>query len=97
MIATNLGRHLDRSDLAAMKERATRSRSGGLPGYKSIPAGAATTVYAATAPELDGQGGVYLADCAVTDEHAPWALDPDSADRLWSLSERLVARTFPLP
>jgi NAD(P)-dependent dehydrogenase (short-subunit alcohol dehydrogenase family) len=97
MIATNLGRHLDRSDLTALKERATRSRSGGLPGYKSIPAGAATTVYAATAPELDGRGGVYVADCAVSDEHAPWALDPDSADRLWSLSERLVARTFPLP
>jgi NAD(P)-dependent dehydrogenase (short-subunit alcohol dehydrogenase family) len=97
MIATNLGRHLDRSDLTALKERATRSRSGGLPGYKSIPAGAATTVYAATAPELDGRGGVYLADCAVSDEHAPWALDPDPADRLWSLSERLVARTFPLP
>jgi NAD(P)-dependent dehydrogenase (short-subunit alcohol dehydrogenase family) len=97
MIATNLGRHLDGSDLAALNDRAKRSRSGGLPGYKSIPAGAATTVYAATAPDLEGRGGVYLADCAVTDDHAPWALDPASADRLWTLSERLVARPFPLP
>jgi NAD(P)-dependent dehydrogenase (short-subunit alcohol dehydrogenase family) len=97
MIATNLGRHLDGSDLAALNDRAKRSRSGGLPGYKSIPAGAATTVYAATSPDLEGRGGVYLADCAVTDDHAPWALDPDSADRLWTLSERLVAHPFPIP
>jgi hypothetical protein len=31
---------------------------------KSIPPGAATTIYAATAPELDGKSGAYLADCA---------------------------------
>jgi NAD(P)-dependent dehydrogenase (short-subunit alcohol dehydrogenase family) len=97
MIATNLGRHLDRSDYQALKDRAKRSPGGGLPGYKSIPAGAATTVYAATAPELEGRGGSYLADCAVTDDHAPWALDPASADRLWALSERLVSHPFPLP
>jgi NAD(P)-dependent dehydrogenase (short-subunit alcohol dehydrogenase family) len=97
MIATNLGRHLDRSDLAALNDRAKRSPGGGLPGYKSIPAGAATTVYAATSPDLEGSGGVYLADCAVTDDHAPWALDPASADRLWELSERLVGHAFPLP
>lgn len=96
MIATNLGRHLDRADYDALKDRAKRSPSGGLPAYKSVPAGAATTVYAATAPELAGRGGVYLADCAVTDDHAPWALDPASAERLWSLSERLVGRTFDL-
>jgi NAD(P)-dependent dehydrogenase (short-subunit alcohol dehydrogenase family) len=95
MIATNLGRHLDKGDFQALRDRAKRSPSGGLPAYKSIPAGAATTVYAATAPELEGRGGVYLADCAVTGDHAPWALDPASADRLWALSETLVSRPFP--
>ena len=97
MIATKLGRHLDRSDYETLKERATRSPAGGLPAYKSIEEGAATTLYAATAPELEGRGGVYLADEAVSDEAMPYALDPDAAERLWALSEELVGRSFPLP
>jgi len=32
---------------------------------KSIPQGAATSVFAATAPELKGKGGYYLKDCNV--------------------------------
>lgn len=67
---------------------------------KSIPAGAATTVYAATSPDLDGLGGRYLEDChlaEITDYPAQrsgvraYALDPERADALWELSERLVA------
>jgi NAD(P)-dependent dehydrogenase (short-subunit alcohol dehydrogenase family) len=91
MIATRLGRHLDRSDYETLKERARRSPAGGLPGYKSLAEGAATTIYAATSPDLAGTGGVYLADEAISDEHAPWALDRDNARRLWELSERLLA------
>ena len=30
---------------------------------KSIPQGAATTIYAATAPELATRNGIYLSDC----------------------------------
>jgi NAD(P)-dependent dehydrogenase (short-subunit alcohol dehydrogenase family) len=92
MIATKLGRHLDRSDYETLKARAKASPAGGLPGYKSIAEGAATTIYAATSPDVAGTGGVYLADEAVSDDHAPWALDPEHARRLWDLSERLLAR-----
>ena len=57
---------------------------------KSIPQGAATTVYAATAPELSGRSGIYLSDC---NEKAPSpaALDADLAEKLWSLSEKAIA------
>jgi NAD(P)-dependent dehydrogenase (short-subunit alcohol dehydrogenase family) len=96
MIATKLGRHLDRADYEELKTRASRSPSGGLPAYRSIAEGAATTLYAATSSELEGRGGVYLADCAVTDDHAPWALDPESARRLWTMSDELVGRRFDL-
>jgi len=92
MIATSLGRHLDRSDYETLKERAKRSPAGGLPSYKSVAEGAATTIHAATSPDLADTGGVYLADEAITDDHATWALDPDAARRLWDLSERLLAR-----
>jgi hypothetical protein len=51
-------------------------------------------------PQLDGIGGVYCEDCDIAEpapaESAvrgvkPWAMNPDFADRLWDLSERLVS------
>jgi NAD(P)-dependent dehydrogenase (short-subunit alcohol dehydrogenase family) len=96
MIATELGRYMTRDDMTALMERAKRGPSGGMPPRKSLEQGAATTVWAAVAPELDVHGGAYLADCQVTDQHAPWARDPESATRLWTLSESLVGERFPL-
>lgn len=51
--------------------------------------GAATAVFAATAPELAGASGAYLEDCAVA---KPWrsARDADMAAQLWAKSEELV-------
>ncbi len=96
MISTELGRYMTRDDMAALQERAKRGPSGGMPPRKSLEQGAATSVYAATAAGLDEQGGTYLADCQVTDQHAPWARDRESAARLWALSEKLVGQEFPL-
>src|SRR5918994_967923 len=61
MIATDLGRHLTRESI---EQIVARAEGNGEP-YKAVDAGAATTVWAATAPELDGSGGVYLADCGI--------------------------------
>jgi len=94
MIATELGRYMTKDDFQALIDRAKSAPSGGLPPYKTIEQGAATSVWAATAPELEDQGGTYLADAEVTDQHAPWARDPDSAARLWTLSEELVGQKF---
>jgi len=94
-IMTELGRHLQPEDLEFLR---TRSRGGGMK-FKSVPAGAATSVFAATAPELEGRGGVYLEDCHVAEvddaEDAlagvkSYALDPGNAERLWQVSERAV-------
>jgi NAD(P)-dependent dehydrogenase (short-subunit alcohol dehydrogenase family) len=71
---------------------------------KSIQQGAATQVWGAVAPELDGVTGIYLEDCRIA-EHIPSdvvsavgvieeALDPDSADRLWAISEKIVGEKF---
>ena len=97
MIATELGRSMTSDDFARLAELAKSSPSGGLPPRKTVEQGAATSVWAATAPELDGHGGTYLADAEVTEDHAPWARDPESAARLWTLSEELVGRQFPPP
>ena len=59
---------------------------------KSVAQGAATTIFAATAPELtEAHAGIYLADCNEA-QPLPFALDADLAERLWSLSETLVSR-----
>src|SRR5689334_24727602 len=55
-IMTELGRHLEPEDIAFLQ-----SRSRGMK-LKSVEAGAATSVFTATAPELEGRGGLYLED-----------------------------------
>ena len=98
-ILTELGRHLQAEDFEFLQKRNRGMK------YKSVEAGAATSVLAATAPELEGRGGLYLEDCqiaAVNDEPgALWgvksyALDPQNAERLWEVSEKLVGERFPL-
>ena len=102
MIVTDLGRHLQQADIEFMTSvRRTDERSGGTGrlSFKSVEEGAATTVWAATAPELAEHGGAYLEDCHVAEPvddadatHGvrAWARDPEAAARLWDLSERLV-------
>ncbi len=109
MVATDLGRHFTADDFADIAARAAaaekkagptdtddtaaaRPKGGGLR-LVNTDVGAATSVWAAVAPELEGTGGLYLADCAIA-AAAPYATDPDAAARLWALSEELVGETF---
>ncbi|XP_022704927.1 WW domain-containing oxidoreductase-like [Varroa jacobsoni] len=59
------------------------------PFTKTLGQGAATTVYAAIAPELDGLGGLYFNNCAPCKPTKP-ALDDKMAEKLWTLSEKLL-------
>ena len=79
-------------------------------GLKTVEQGAATSVWCATSPQLDGMGGVYCQDCdiapLVSEELAanqfgsiplgvmPHAVDRHSADRLWRLSEHLTSTVY---
>lgn len=101
VIPTPLARHLTEADLAWMASRPRRGDVGGMK-FKSVEAGAATTVWAATSPELESHGGAYLADCQVSPKVAErdginsvdeWACDPAGAERLWELSAQLVGLT----
>jgi NAD(P)-dependent dehydrogenase (short-subunit alcohol dehydrogenase family) len=59
--------------------------------FAKTPAqGAATSVFAATAPELAGQSGQYLANCAAATS-SPEGQDATLAERLWAASAQLVA------
>ncbi|BCW87862.1 hypothetical protein sos41_09940 [Alphaproteobacteria bacterium SO-S41] len=69
-------------------------------GFKTTAGGAATSIWCATSPLLAGGGGVYCEDCniakLVPDDDASfagvrsWAIDPDAARRLWTLSEKIL-------
>jgi NAD(P)-dependent dehydrogenase (short-subunit alcohol dehydrogenase family) len=93
-IATRLMRHLPDD----WRERA-REQFGEVE-FKTPEQGAATSVLLATSPMLEGIGGRYFEDCneaAVVEPTAssmsgvaPFAVDPDIADRLWKESLRLL-------
>jgi NAD(P)-dependent dehydrogenase (short-subunit alcohol dehydrogenase family) len=98
-VSTNLGRHVtvqDAIDKGWLKEDGTAAEGM----MKDIDQGAATSVWVATAPELDGIGGLYFEDCQ---QARPWdaanpikgvtdySLDPINADLLWEVSDELIA------
>lgn len=99
-ILTELGRYMTPEVRRRMLEMI--SAAGGEPfRWKSVEQGAATSVWAAVSPELDGHGGVYCEDCAISpvvegpvgvDEPGVLAraLDAPRATALWELSDRLV-------
>lgn len=63
--------------------------------YKTLPQGAATHIAAAFDPDIASQTGEYLQDCQVDPRaREPFAVDPASAQRLWTLSEQLVGQKF---
>lgn len=84
-VGTELGRYLTKETVGALMQRA----SGALPPVKTIPEGAATSVWACVSDEPFEAGAVYLADCAPA-QAAAWATDADAARRLWELSARSV-------
>lgn len=86
--ATGLSRHMSRDDFAEMK-RMSAGKPDLLSHLDSIPEAAATSVWAATAPELSTASGAYLSDCGVA-RAAEHAVDPVTAAALWELSETLV-------
>jgi NAD(P)-dependent dehydrogenase (short-subunit alcohol dehydrogenase family) len=97
-IMTPLQRHLSREEMQAS---GWIDEDGNvLVEFKTPEQGAATTVWAATSPQLDGEGGVYCADCDIADVVESieaggggviaHAIDPDDAARLWEVSANLT-------
>ena len=103
ILDTNLARYLTDEDL----KKAGIIRENGVlkgPNLKTVAQGAATTVWCALSPQLDGKGGVYCADCEIS-EIIPddgqllsgvrrWAIDGPAAKAVWDLSERLTGVAY---
>ena len=98
-IWTPLQRHWSAERRAAAEEQARQGEAAGVFRMKSAEQGAATSVFLAAHPQVEGIGGRYFEDCGEAEVveqldgiHGvlPHALDPGAAGRLWDLSESLL-------
>ncbi|MEM7328153.1 MAG: oxidoreductase [Pseudomonadota bacterium] len=102
-IFTPLQRHLTVEEMSAL---GWMNPDGTIPDmikamFKSPEQGASTATWAATSPQLEGRGGEYCEDCDIAKlagpdsqrwEHArAWICDDAKADRLWEMSEAMLA------
>lgn len=109
-IQTELGRYPDPSRLHAIVDQINKQvTAAGKPPFqwKTVPQGAATSVWAAVVAPADEIGGRYCANChvgnidpddavitAVSEGVRAYALDPNTAEKLWEKSEEMVGESF---
>jgi NAD(P)-dependent dehydrogenase (short-subunit alcohol dehydrogenase family) len=109
-IATELARHMPDGAIEAWVQRIQEQRAAaGEPPFefKSIPQGAATSVWAGVVASTQEVGGKYCEDCQVgelisADSQVStiskgvrgYALDPENAKALWKKSEEMVGEIF---
>jgi NAD(P)-dependent dehydrogenase (short-subunit alcohol dehydrogenase family) len=109
-IRTELDRHIDSSRLEKIVEEINQqlAAQGKAPfQFKTVPQGAATSVWAAVVAPANEIGGQYCENChvghivpddapitAVSEGVRGYALDPNNAEALWKKSEELVGESF---
>jgi NAD(P)-dependent dehydrogenase (short-subunit alcohol dehydrogenase family) len=108
-IRTELVRHMDATVLQTMVDKINADHAArGEPPYswKTIPQGAATSVWAGVVAAAEEVGGRYCEDCHVAkvvedkslgdirEGVRSYALDPEAAKGLWALSEKMVGERF---
>jgi NAD(P)-dependent dehydrogenase (short-subunit alcohol dehydrogenase family) len=109
-IQTELGRHMDMGQLQAMLDQMNRqliAEGQGPFQWKTIPQGAATSVWAGVVAAADEVGGHYCENCHVgkivaddaiispiSEGVRGYALDPSNAEALWKKSEEMVGESF---
>ena len=109
-IMTELGRHMDPGSLEQMVDQINQQAAAAGKGpfeFKTVPQGAATSVWAAVVAAAEEVGGRYCENCHVSDivaDDAPlgmldegvrgYALDPQNAAALWKKSEEMIGEAF---
>jgi NAD(P)-dependent dehydrogenase (short-subunit alcohol dehydrogenase family) len=104
-IHTELGRHMTPKVLDDLMASIAASQPPGAPPFqfKTIPQGAATSVWAGVVAPAEEVGGRYCEDCHVAQIGEgeglgrgvrAYAVDPDHARALWAKSEEMVGERF---
>jgi NAD(P)-dependent dehydrogenase (short-subunit alcohol dehydrogenase family) len=104
-IHTELGRYMtpEVTEKLIAEINANQPKGAAPFSWKSIPEGAATSVWAACVAGAESIGGRYCEDCHVAEVTSvpglrggvqPYALDPQRARALWQKSEEMVGERF---
>jgi len=109
-VQTELGRHMSADAVQKVVDQTTQQRTteGKSPfQFKTIPQGAATSIWAAVVAPADEVGGQYCANChvgkivpdnvtitAASEGVRSYALDPKNAEALRKKSEEMVGESF---
>src|ERR1700756_3507471 len=108
-IQTELGRYQDPGRIEKMIDQINQQRAAQGKGpfqWKTIPQGAATSVWAAVVARADEIGAQYCEDChvgvivsndlpvGVNEAVRGYAIDPNNAEALWKKSEEMVGESF---
>jgi NAD(P)-dependent dehydrogenase (short-subunit alcohol dehydrogenase family) len=104
-IQTELGRYMTPEVRKAMIDSINANQASGVPAFKwkTIPQGAATTVWSGFVAPADLVGGLFCEDCHVAEIMEgvelragvrAYALDPDRAEALWAKSEEMAGERF---
>jgi NAD(P)-dependent dehydrogenase (short-subunit alcohol dehydrogenase family) len=105
-IQTELGRHLSPEAVKQLIDGINAANlASGAPAFswKTIPQGAATSVWSGIVASADEVGGLYCEDCQVAELAEgdsirggvrAYALDPVRAQALWAKSEEMVGEQF---
>jgi NAD(P)-dependent dehydrogenase (short-subunit alcohol dehydrogenase family) len=111
VIQTELARYVDPDRLQALIDRINKdmAAAGKSFHWKTVPQGAATSVWAAIVAPAEEIGGHYCENChvgqivpddvaiGVSEGVRRYALDPKNAEALWKKSEELVGESFARP
>ena len=104
-IQTELGRYMTPEIIQQLMDNIAASQPADAPPFrwKTIPQGAATSVWAAVVAPADAIGAQFCEDCHVAEVLddpgvrggvRPYALDPEHAKALWAKSEEMVGERF---
>jgi NAD(P)-dependent dehydrogenase (short-subunit alcohol dehydrogenase family) len=109
-IHTELGRHIDPSRIQGIIDQMNKQLAAEGKGpfqWKTVPQGAATSIWAGVVASPDDVGGRYCENChignvvpddvtisAISEGVRGYALDPKNAEALWKKSEELVGESF---
>jgi NAD(P)-dependent dehydrogenase (short-subunit alcohol dehydrogenase family) len=109
-IQTELGRHMGAGNIQKMLDQMNQqlAAAGEAPfQWKTIPQGAATSIWAGVVAPADEIGGRYCENChvgeivpddvtisAISEGVRRYALDPSNAEALWKKSEEMVGESF---
>lgn len=109
-IQTELARHIDSSHIQGMIDQIDKQLAAEGKGpfqWKTIPQGAATSVWAGVVAGANEIGGRYCENChvghivpddvpisAISEGVRGYALDPKNAEALWKKSEEMVGESF---